>query len=244
MENACMDTLPFGITRLRLLCLLFFLCVPFAVLPVQAAQQHDPFEQLFGHTAFPASTQEFPLHLRKHWLRVLQAEQKKPCLQHNASCLPSADAPHWLYLADKAPAMDEMDLLRTVNAFFNKFPTASNVENYGVDDRWPTPSDFLHRRSVDCKAYALTKYFALRTLGMQDNKLRIVLVHVPERRANHSVLAVATAKGVFVLDNSTRPADLILPQEQLASRFIPLFMFTEKGRWTFRQDPELWRVKK
>ena len=234
-------------TRLRLSRLPFspVCCVLLLALclPAQAAQGHDPFERLFNCQAFPAAPNEFPVYLERHWTRVLQAEQAAPCLQRATSCLPPADASHWIYLAGKAPTMDEMTLLRTVNAFFNKFPSASDMENYGVEDRWPTLSDFFSRRSGDCKAYTLSKYFALRTLGLKDDQLRIVLVHMPKRKANHAVLAVNTAKGVFILDNNTRPIDLILPQEKFSSQFIPLFMLNEKGRWTFRQDPKLLNAK-
>ena len=228
---------------LRFPCFLvcFLLCFSL-FLPAQAA--HDPFAQLFGYAAFPAQSGEFPVYIEQQWDRVLQAERETPCLQRNTSCLPPADAFHWLYLAGKAPAMDEMTLLRTVTAFFNKFPSASDMENYGVDDRWPTLADFFSRRAGDCKAYTLSKYFALRVFGLADAKLRIVLVHMPKRQANHAVLAVNTAKGVFILDNNVRPLDLILPQERFSSQFIPLFMLNEKGRWTFRPDPELVRAKK
>jgi len=65
------------------------------------------------------------------------------------------------------------------------------------------------------------------------------MVHIPARKANHAMLAVDTAKGVFILDNNTRPLDLILPQEKLRSQFIPLFMINAEGRWTFNQDVKL-----
>ena len=234
-------------TRLSLsclsLCLACFLLLPGIDSSARAAQQQDPFVRLFGRQAFPAGSDDFPAYIEQHWIRVLQAEQDNPCLQRTTSCLPPADAPHWLYLARRASTMDEMTLLRTITAFFNKFPSASDMENYGVEDRWPTLEDFFSRRSGDCKAYTLSKYFALRVLGMKDDKLRIVLVHIPKRRANHALLAVNTARGVFILDNNTRPLDLILPQEKFSSQFIPLFMLNEKGRWTFRPDPELLRVK-
>ena len=224
-----------------------FCClVWFALFPLLAAraEQPDPFERLFGYQAVPAGPKDFPVYLEKHWTRVLKEEKNTPCLQHTASCLPSADAPHWLYLAGKAPAMDEMTQLRTVSAFFNKFPSASDRENYGVEDHWPTLAEFFSRRSGDCKAYTLAKYFALRALGTSDDKLRIVMVHIPARKANHAMLAVDTAKGVFILDNNIRPLDLILPQEKLSSQFIPLFMINEKGRWTFNQDIALLRTGK
>ena len=210
-----MNITPIVMKRLCLLCLFFLLaCASLPVLPARAAQQGDPFGRLFDHQAFPATKQDFPLHIRKHWLRVLQVELKTPCLQRDASCLPQADASQWLYLARKAPAMDEMELLRTVNAFFNKFPAAPDVENYGPSAPWPTPTDFVNHRAGDRKAYALAKYFALRALGMRDDKLRIVLAHLPERKTNHVMLAVATARDIVILDNDVRPLDLILPQER------------------------------
>ena len=228
---------------LRLLCGLTCCVLLLAVcLPARAAQP-DPFAQLFGYQAFPAGPKEFPVYLEKHWTRVLTAEQTAPCLQRTTSRLPPMDAPQWTYLANKAPAMDEMELLRAVTAFFNKFPSASDMANYGVEDHWPTLEEFFSRRSGDCKAYTLAKYFALRVLGLSDEKMRIVLVHMPKRKANHAVLAVHTAKGVFILDNNMRPLDLILPQEKFTAQFIPLFMINENGRWTFRQDPELLRAK-
>jgi len=221
------------------LCLLTALCLVFACVGIAGAAQPDPFERLFGHTAFSAGAKDFPRYIEKHWTRVLKEEQNNPCLQRTASCLPQVDAPSWLYLAGKASSMDEMTRLRSVNAFFNKFPAASDMQNYGVADRWPTLAEFFSRRSGDCKAYTLAKYFALRVLGVSDDQLRIVTVHLPKHRVNHSVLAVATSKGVFVLNDLVRPTDLILPQEKLSSEYIPLFMFNEKGRWTFRQEEAL-----
>jgi len=235
-----MTCLRFSRLPLCLVCCFLFSAL---FLPARAAEQHDPFERLLGYQAFPATAKDFPVYIEKQWTRVLQAERDRPCLQRNTSCLPPADAPQWLYLAGKAPGMDEMQLLRTVTGFFNKFPAASDMANYGVADRWPTLADYFSHRSGDCKAYCLSKYFALRALGRTDETLRIVLVHIPQRKANHAVLAVSTGKGVFILDNNTRPLDLILPQEKFHSQFIPLFMLNAQGRWTFRPDPELLLAK-
>jgi predicted transglutaminase-like cysteine proteinase len=219
-------------------------CMPFSglIVPARAEERPDPFERLFGHKASIAR-QNFPANIEQHWRRVLHAEHDSPCLLRNTSCLPPGDAPQWLKLAGKAPAMEELELLRAVNGFFNNFPFATDMENYGVEDRWPTMADFSSRRSGDCKAYAVTKYFALRALGVPDEKMRIVLVHLYRRKVNHAVLAVDTAKGVFILDGNARPKDLILPQERCGSMFTPLYMLNEKARWTFRPDKELLRAK-
>jgi len=219
-------------------CILAALCLVLACAGMAWAA--TPFEELFGHRAYPAAGQkDFPRYLERRWDKVLKAERGSPCLQRAASCLSAADAPQWLALAGKASSMDELTLLRSVNAFFNKFPAASDMKNYGVADHWPTLAEFFKHRSGDCKAYTLAKYFALRALGVPDDKLRIVMAHQPKYNLNHSVLAVATAKGVFILDDLVRPIDLIQPQEKLRSEYIPLFMLNETGRWTFRQKEEL-----
>jgi len=101
-------------------------------------------------------------------------------------------------------------------------------------------ADFSSRGSGDCKAYTLSKDFALRALGMDDDRLRIVLVHLPKRGVDHAVLAVATTKGVMILDSILH---LVLPQEKFRSEYLPLFMLNASGRWTFRQDMELARAK-
>jgi len=223
--------IPHG-SQLRVLAAL---CVALAWAGISRAGQPEPFEQLFGYTAFPAGERDFPRYLEKHWTRVLQAERQSPCLERTTSCLQPADAPQWVKLAAKAPSMEELTLLRTVNAFFNKFPAASDMKIYGVSDYWPSLAEFFRHRSGDCKAYTLAKYFALRALGVPDGKLRIVVARQTRFKANHSMLAVATSKGVFIMDDLVRPPDLIQPQEKLHSEFIPLFMLNETGRWSFRQ---------
>ena len=219
-----------------LLCLAAFFCL---LASAQAAQRHDPFTQLFGVRAFAAKRKDIPANVERNWMRVLHAEQASPCLLRNTSCLPAAEAAQWLALAAGAPGMDELELLRAVNGLFNSFPYATDMENYGVEDRWPTMADFSSRRAGDCKAHTLAKYFALRALGTPDEKLRIVLAHLPKRKLNHAVLAVDTAKGIFILDGNVRPRTLILPQEALSSEFIPLVMLNAMGRWTFRPAEEL-----
>ena len=229
--------------RMCLACLVCLLSLSALFIPSQAAQRHDPFERLFGHWAFIAKRRDVPANIEKNWRRVLHVEHDSPCLLRNTSCLPSGDAPQWLNLVDKAPAMDELDLLRAVNGFFNNYPYATDMENYGVEDRWATLADFSSRRSGDCKAYAVAKYFALRALGVPDEKLRIVLVHLAGRGINHAVLAVDTSKGVFVLDGNAQPKDLIVPQDKCGALFIPLYMLNAKGRWTFRPHKELLNAK-
>ena len=227
-------------TASLLACLICLACITSA--PAAQTAPKDPFARLFGYEALVAGQEDFPLHIKKYWLMVIKAERDAPCLQ-GATCLQQLDAVQWRNLAGKARTMDETELLRAVNAFCNKYP-AGQDEKYGHRDRWPIPADLFDRRAGDAKAFALAKYFALRALNIPEEKLRIVLAYLPERKAAHAVLAAATNKGVFILDNDVRPLDLVLPQDNFLSRYIPLLMFNEKGRWTFGQNMEVLGVQR
>ncbi len=198
-----------------------------------AAAADAPFARLFGVAAVPVPEAHFPADVERHWQRVLKAEREQPSLGRKSSRLPVAEGGQWLYFAGKAPKMGEMDLLRGVNVFFNRFPSGADIKNYGVEEYWAAPAEFFEKRSGDCEDYVLAKYFALRVFGYDDDRLRIVLLYSVTEKQHHAVLAVNTSKGVFILDNNVRPPELILPQGQFASRYIPRYMLNEKGRWVF-----------
>jgi predicted transglutaminase-like cysteine proteinase len=199
--------------------------------PARAAR--TPFERLFGREPLPATAQNFPADVERQWRRVLEAETREPSLGLKSSRLPAPHASHWLYFAGKASRMEETELLRGVNAFFNRFPPASDEKNYGMKEHWASPAEFFRHRSGDCEDYVLAKYFTLRLFGLPDDSLRIVLGYDERGKQHHAVLAVRTKKGVYILDNNVRPGELILPQEKYLSRFTPLYMLNAGGRWTF-----------
>jgi predicted transglutaminase-like cysteine proteinase len=204
------------------------------LLPSGTAWSRTPFDRLFGREAVPVAAQNFPADVERRWRRVLDAETRKPSMGLKSSRLPEPYASHWLYFAGKAPGMEEMELLRGVNVFFNRFRPASDEKNYGTREYWASPAEFFRHRSGDCEEYVLAKYFALRLFGLPDDGLRIVLGYDEQAQQQHAVLAVRTRKGVYILDNNVRPKELILPQEKHLSRFTPLYMLNAGGRWAFR----------
>lgn len=119
-----------------------------------------------------------------------------------------------------------MDQLRTVNAFFNRWPYRLDEDIYGTSDWWATPQEFL-RLSGDCEDYAICKYFALRELGFSPENLRIVVLKDRIRNIGHAVLAVFLEDEVYVLDNVT---DMIFPHTKYR-HYIPQYSLNEQARW-------------
>ena len=97
---------------------------------------------------------------------------------------------------------------------------------WGKADYWVWPNLFL-KKSGDCEDYAIVKYFTLKELGMDTDKLRIVVLRDTLRRLSHAVLAVYMDNDIVILDNIS---NAILPQGRLR-HYVPQFSFNEKSRW-------------
>ena len=105
----------------------------------------------------------------------------------------------------------EKDLLGPVNDFFNRLPSISDPEHWGVADYWATPSEFLASDGGDCEDYAIAKYFTLKELGVPISRLRLVYARTWLSRGAHMVLAYYVAPGAepLILDSlegGIRPA--------------------------------------
>ena len=92
---------------------------------------------------------------------------------------------------------------REINRFFNRIPRRSDLETWGREDYWATPSEFLTGGGGDCEDYAIAKYFALRALGVTDERLAITYVRIAPSGRAHMVLLYVPNDGTesVVLDN-------------------------------------------
>jgi predicted transglutaminase-like cysteine proteinase len=135
-----------------------------------------------------------------------------------------------------AGSMSEPDKIRRVNEFFNRrIQFGEDQAVWGENDYWATPLEFMGRGIGDCEDFSISKYFALRSLGVSNEKLRITYVKAriggPQSTVSqaHMVLSYYPdpAAEPLILDNllndirpaSTRP-DL-----------TPLFSFNSEGLW-------------
>ena len=89
--------------------------------------------------------------------------------------------------------------LTAVNLQVNRsLKPVSDMEHYGVVQRWTIPSDGMG----SCHHYMLTKRQALERLGWPRSALLVTVVRTRSGEG-HAVLTVRTSRGDLVLDNLT-----------------------------------------
>lgn len=121
-------------------------------------------------------------------------------------------------------------LLRAVNRFVNRLPSVSDLQHWGVEDYWATPSETLASNGADCEDYAMAKYFTLKELGVPISRLRLVYAKTSRSRDAHLVLAYYPSPSAdpLILDNLVGSIQSASDRPDL----IPVY--------TFNDDDLLW----
>src|SRR5262245_47177706 len=144
----------------------------------------------------------------------------------------ASDVRVWHAFARSLARGDRLAELRAVNAAVNAFPYVSDETNWGKIDFWETPIEFLHRAG-DCEDFAVTKYMALRELGVASADMRVAVVDDHGLGTTHAVLLVAAGGGYYVLDNLNQQ---IQPIMALAT-YRPIYAINEHGWWNYGPPP-------
>jgi predicted transglutaminase-like cysteine proteinase len=137
----------------------------------------------------------------------------------------------WQSLLASAKNLPETEKLKQVNDFFNlNVRFVNDVIQWRMDDYWATPLEFLAAGAGDCEDFAIAKYFTLKELGVDENKMRITYVKALRLNQAHMVLTFfASPKSVpEVLDNLNPD---IKPATQ-RSDLLPVYSFNGSGLWT------------
>lgn len=179
---------------------------------------------LFGSNEFRSSLKALP-----QWTRVLasaeaQVEALTRCNPDRDNC--SAAALSWQKIIHESRGLAFFEQLKTVNSFFNRWPYRLDIDNYSMSEYWATPYEFL-RLSGDCEDYSITKYYALKQLGVPVDKMRIVMLMDTIRGIAHAVLAVKHGDEYYVLDNLS---DLVLSHLKY-EHYKPQYSVNEHFRW-------------
>ncbi|MEA2018622.1 MAG: transglutaminase-like cysteine peptidase [Campylobacterota bacterium] len=123
--------------------------------------------------------------------------------------------------------------LKTVNDFFNKFKYVKDRDLWQKNDYWASPFEFLGKGAGDCEDYAIAKYFALRTIGIPDKKLKITYVKLKQKSKKydeaHMVLNYyhKVNSTPIVLDNIVKSLKLATKRKDLK----PIYSFNASGLW-------------
>lgn len=139
----------------------------------------------------------------------------------------------WQQLIEQIQDKTEQEQLIKVNNFFNQLRFVDDIELWGKKDYWATPLEFLGTAAGDCEDFSIAKYYTLRELGIEDNKLRLVYVKAIRLNQFHMVVAYYPQPSAepLLLDN-------IDPQVKLASKrkdLLPIYSFNGSKLWLMKE---------
>lgn len=139
----------------------------------------------------------------------------------------------WQALYQELRNQDEGEQLRAVNHFFNNTVNyVSDEQHWGQKDYWATPYESLTTHGADCEDFVIAKYYTLKELGVEVEKLRITYVKALRINQAHMVLTYFPTPDAIplVLDNLIGK---IYPANRRTD-LEPVYSFNASGMWLER----------
>lgn len=147
----------------------------------------------------------------------------------------------WQQLMQESQALSEVEKLALVNDFFNNnVMFVDDILLWNKEDYWATPIEMLSIGAGDCEDYSIAKYFTLKQLGVNEDKLRITYVKAINLDQAHMVLTYFENKRAIplVLDNLINEIKPANRRQDL----IPVYSFNGTGLWLAKSRGEGQRV--
>ncbi len=116
----------------------------------------------------------------------------------------------WQEMINSTKNKKLLNKLQIVNNYFNKLSYKSDLNNWNEKDYWATPLEFLSIGAGDCEDYAIAKYFTLKKLGIQEEKLKLVYAKLAKTNQAHIVLSYSHKPNniPIILDNINKKLKL------------------------------------
>jgi len=136
----------------------------------------------------------------------------------------------WQQLMQSSHDLSDIEKLDLVNNFFNSNVMFINDQAlWNQEDYWATPIEALSIGAGDCEDYSIAKYFTLKQLGVDEEKLRITYVKAVNLGQAHMVLTYFKDKRSvpLVLDN----IDAEIKPANLRTDLVPVYSFNGQGLW-------------
>ena len=170
------------------------------------------------------------LSLFPQWLSVLERNitQYTPDGNCETNRLDQCHLKKWQNFLTRIQSLPQREQLIAVNQFANEHEYILDIENYGIDDYWATPKEFLYNNG-DCEDYAIIKMLSLKKLGFDMRKIRLVVLQDTNLRTPHAVLAVESPGDTLIMDNQV---DEVISHKYIM-HYVPVYAVNEKKWWMF-----------
>lgn len=139
----------------------------------------------------------------------------------------------WQSLYNDLKNKTEQEQLIAVNRFFNSNVNfISDQKHWGQEDYWATPFEALTTQGADCEDYVIAKYYTLKELGVEVEKMRITYVKALRINQAHMVLTYFPTPDAIplVLDNLISKIVSADRRKDLE----PVYSFNGSGMWLER----------
>jgi len=139
----------------------------------------------------------------------------------------------WEDLITGNTSKTDREKLEMVNNFFNRMEYVADIVLWHQEDYWATPIEFLGKQAGDCEDYTISKYFTLKAMGVEDEKLNLTYVKALTYGVYHMVLAYYPTPGgePLILDNYVTE---ILPASKRTD-LVPVYSFNGTGLWLAKE---------
>ncbi len=136
---------------------------------------------------------------------------------------------HWQHVVEANQQGPDLTKLEAANQLINENRFVTDRALWGEDDYWATPIELFGARAGDCEDFTLAKYFTLRAMQVDEDKLRVIYVNAVNLNQAHMVLGYYPAPDAepLVLDNlvrSIKPASMRPDLE-------PVYTFVGRSLW-------------
>jgi len=139
----------------------------------------------------------------------------------------------WQDLIVSDNSTGDLDKLEKVNTFFNRIDFVSDSLLWNQDDYWATPVELIVMNGGDCEDFSIAKYFTLKKMGVDENKLNMTYVKALTLNQAHMVVTYydTPESEPLILDNLNPD---ILPASA-RSDLVPVFSFNGSGLWLAKE---------
>lgn len=183
-----------------------------------------PADHLFGYQEiFKTNLGLFP-----QWLSVLERHIKEsvPRGECRSKAFNQCHFQQWQAFLVSIKSLPASEKIKRVNEYANQKTYVLDIENYGIEDYWATPGEFL-LQSGDCEDYAIIKMLSLKQLGFPVANMRVVVVQDTNLRIPHAVMALKQGGDILILDNQIKQ---VISHTNIF-HYVPVYSISENNWW-------------